>query len=76
MINKVLIATLTSACIGMPAYALNWSVDIDDSVRDNKAEIVAVKEANEREIAVQKERYDEQKARLMRIESILMEMQR
>lgn len=42
MINKIAIAALTAASISIPAYAFNWSVDVDRRVQTNEASVKAI----------------------------------
>lgn len=60
MLISVLTTVVTAACIGIPAYAFNWSVDIDDRTKANQARIEAFEKAEERERKISKERHEAQ----------------
>ena len=61
--SKYLVSVLVAASIGIPAYAFNWSVDVDRRVKINDGRVQALIDSLEREREIDKEYRTRQEAR-------------
>ena len=75
-LTKIAIAVATAATIGIPAYAFNWSVDIDRKVQENQAKHEARDRLETQQRLIEKERMVRQEAHMKEMREDLKQLLR